>query len=62
MIDKSKVPALAYSSMLEMLAERYHASPKLLLRLNPNVGLLQLAWLEIKASLHASLSDLAKTA
>jgi lipoprotein-anchoring transpeptidase ErfK/SrfK len=37
MIDKSKVPALAYSSMLEMLAERYHASPKLLLRLNPNV-------------------------
>jgi lipoprotein-anchoring transpeptidase ErfK/SrfK len=36
MVEKSKLPALAYASILEMLAERFHASPKLLQRLNPN--------------------------
>lgn len=35
MMEKSKLPALGYGSMLEMLAERFHASPKLLQRLNP---------------------------
>ena len=35
MLEKSKLPALGYSSVLEMLAERYHASPDLLRKLNP---------------------------
>jgi len=35
MMEKSKLSALGYSSMLELLAERFHASPKLLQRLNP---------------------------
>lgn len=35
MMDKAKLPALAYTSALELLAERFHASPKLLQRLNP---------------------------
>ena len=38
MMEKSKLPALGYASMLEMLAERFHASPKLLQRLNPGVA------------------------
>jgi lipoprotein-anchoring transpeptidase ErfK/SrfK len=36
MMEKSKLPALAYTSVLELLSERFHASPKLLQRLNPN--------------------------
>jgi len=35
MMEKSKLPSLGYASVLEMLAERFHASPKLLQRLNP---------------------------
>ena len=36
MMEKSKLPALGYTSVLELLGERFHASPKLLQRLNPN--------------------------
>ena len=36
MMEKSKLPALGYTSVLELLAERFHSSPKLLQRLNPN--------------------------
>ena len=36
MMEKSKLPALAYTSVLELLAERFHSSPKLLQRLNPS--------------------------
>jgi lipoprotein-anchoring transpeptidase ErfK/SrfK len=36
MMEKSKLPTLGYTSVLELLAERFHASPKLLQRLNPN--------------------------
>jgi lipoprotein-anchoring transpeptidase ErfK/SrfK len=36
MMQKAELPALAYESVLELLAERFHASPKLLQRLNPN--------------------------
>jgi lipoprotein-anchoring transpeptidase ErfK/SrfK len=36
MMEKAKLPALTYTSVLELLAERFHASPKLLQRLNPN--------------------------
>lgn len=35
MMEKAKLPALGYSSTLEALAEKFHASPKLLGRLNP---------------------------
>ena len=34
MMDKSKLQRLGYSSLLEALSERFHASPKLLERLN----------------------------
>jgi lipoprotein-anchoring transpeptidase ErfK/SrfK len=36
MVEKSKLPALGYTSVLEALAERFHASPSLLKRLNPD--------------------------
>jgi lipoprotein-anchoring transpeptidase ErfK/SrfK len=35
MMEMSKLPALGYTSILEMLGERLHASPALLKRLNP---------------------------
>jgi len=37
MMEKSKLPDLGYSSLLEALAERFHTSPALLQKLNPNV-------------------------
>lgn len=36
MMEKSKLPSLAYTSVLELLAERFHASPKLLQKMNPD--------------------------
>ena len=38
MLEKSKLPALGYSSVLEGLAERFHATPKLLQELNPGAA------------------------
>jgi lipoprotein-anchoring transpeptidase ErfK/SrfK len=35
MMEKSKLPALGYSSALEGIAEKYHSSPALLQKLNP---------------------------
>jgi len=35
MEDKAKLPALGYSSILEMLGERFHAAPEFLQKLNP---------------------------
>lgn len=35
MMDKARMPALAYTSALEALGEKFHASPKLLQKLNP---------------------------
>lgn len=35
MVEKAKLPALGYASLLEALGERFHASPRLLTRLNP---------------------------
>ena len=37
MMAMAKLPALNYTSVLEMLGERFHASPALLKRLNPEV-------------------------
>jgi lipoprotein-anchoring transpeptidase ErfK/SrfK len=36
MMEKAKLKRLDYTSILEMLAERFHASPNLLKRLNPS--------------------------
>jgi lipoprotein-anchoring transpeptidase ErfK/SrfK len=36
MMEKAKLKRLEYTSILEMLAERFHASPALLKRLNPS--------------------------
>ena len=36
MVEKGKLPALGYTSLLEALGERFHASPALLRRMNPN--------------------------
>lgn len=38
MMEKSKLPALGYASMLEALAERFHATPALLQQLNPGAA------------------------
>ncbi|HWM95115.1 MAG TPA: L,D-transpeptidase [Thermoanaerobaculia bacterium] len=35
MVEKSKLETLAYTSLLELLSERFHASPELLKKLNP---------------------------
>jgi len=35
MLEKAKLPALGYSSPLEAIGEKFHASPKLLQELNP---------------------------
>jgi lipoprotein-anchoring transpeptidase ErfK/SrfK len=35
MAEKAKLPALGYSSLLELLGEKFHAAPELLQRLNP---------------------------
>src|SRR4051812_42863540 len=38
MIEKSKLPSLGYTSIIEALGERFHASPALLKRLNPSAA------------------------
>ncbi len=38
MMEKAKLSALSYSSPLEAIAEKYHASPALLQKLNPGSG------------------------
>lgn len=37
-LEKAKLPALGYQTPLEGIAEQWHASPKLLERLNPNAS------------------------
>ena len=39
MVEKAKLKTLGYTSALEELAERFHAKPDLLTRLNPNAQL-----------------------
>ena len=38
MMEKAQLPALAYTSVLEALAEKFHAKPALLRSLNPHVA------------------------
>jgi lipoprotein-anchoring transpeptidase ErfK/SrfK len=49
MVEKSKLPALGYTSPLEELAERFHLSPALLTQLNPNVTIAAGATLVVPA-------------
>jgi lipoprotein-anchoring transpeptidase ErfK/SrfK len=49
MVEKSKLPALGYTSPLEELAERFHASPDLLTRLNRDVTLAAGANIQVPA-------------
>ncbi len=37
MVEKSELPSLGYTSLLEALAERFHATPALLQQLNPGI-------------------------
>jgi lipoprotein-anchoring transpeptidase ErfK/SrfK len=37
-MEMAKLPALGYTSVLEMLAERFHSTPQLLQRLNPGAA------------------------
>jgi lipoprotein-anchoring transpeptidase ErfK/SrfK len=39
LVDQAKLPALAYRSPIELVAERFHASPALLKSLNPNLAM-----------------------
>ena len=41
MMKKSELSSMAYTSVLELLGERFHVSPKLLQRLNPGVEFAQ---------------------
>jgi lipoprotein-anchoring transpeptidase ErfK/SrfK len=41
MMEKAKLPALGYESVIEAIGERFHASPTLLHRLNPQADLAQ---------------------
>lgn len=47
MIEKTTLEVLAYTSLAEMLAERFHTSPRLLTRLNPQVKLTAGAVLQV---------------
>jgi lipoprotein-anchoring transpeptidase ErfK/SrfK len=38
MMEKAKLPSMGYASPLEEIAERYHASPRLLAAMNPGVA------------------------
>ena len=38
MMEKAKLPAMGWSSPLEALAEKYHASPRLMTELNPGIS------------------------
>lgn len=38
MVEKSKLSSMSYASVLELLGERFHTSPKLLQRLNPSAS------------------------
>ena len=37
MVEKAKLPALGYTSIVELLAERFHATPALIEQLNPGM-------------------------
>ena len=49
LLAQASLEALAYASPLEMIAERFHASPRLLARLNPNVQIAPGATLVVPA-------------
>ena len=59
MMEKSQLPALAYTSVLEALAEKFHAKPALLRSLNPRVTWVIGDQILVPHVLHGSLVRLA---
>src|SRR5205807_2855634 len=57
MTEKSKLPGLHYTSVLEALGEKFHAAPALLERLNPGA-----AFTEGESIRVPNVSDVAGTA
>ncbi len=51
LIEQAKLPSLGYRSPLELLGEKFHASPALLQRLNPGVKLAAGATIRVPATL-----------
>jgi lipoprotein-anchoring transpeptidase ErfK/SrfK len=49
LIEQAKLPALSYASAQEALAERFHTSPQLLARLNPNRRFVEGATIRVPA-------------
>ncbi|MGE3959236.1 MAG: L,D-transpeptidase family protein [Vicinamibacterales bacterium] len=47
--EQASLPSLAYASVLEALAERFHASPRLITRLNPGVRIAAGATIRVPA-------------
>jgi lipoprotein-anchoring transpeptidase ErfK/SrfK len=57
MMEKAKLKRLDYESILEMLAERFHASPNLLKRLNPSASYVEGESIEVPNVIVASNAE-----
>jgi lipoprotein-anchoring transpeptidase ErfK/SrfK len=57
MMEKAKLKRLDYTSILEMLAERFHASPNLLERLNPSAEYVEGESIEVPNVVVASSAE-----
>jgi len=60
MMEQSKLPALGYTSILEALGERFHASPALLQALNPNATFAAGEQIQVPNVQRAPLAGVAK--
>ena len=60
MMEQSKLPALGYTSILEALGERFHASPALLQALNPNAPFAAGEQIQVPNVQRAPLAGVAK--
>ncbi len=49
MMEKAGLSALGYTSVLEMLSERFHATPEFLQQLNPQIGFAEGAMIRVPA-------------
>ena len=59
-MEQSKLPALGYTSILEALGERFHASPALLQALNPNATFAAGEQIQVPNVQRAPLAGVAK--
>jgi lipoprotein-anchoring transpeptidase ErfK/SrfK len=60
MMEKAALPALGYASVLEALAERFHASPRFLLTVNGNRNLVAGAEIQVPNVQRSALPQAAK--